>query len=267
MAAPERIILGSGYVHIGTFTKGQIIPNPEEFCQDSNKFAYISGGAELSYSSDFYEAKDDMGQVAKSIITNEDVTLKAGIMTFNGNTLDTLCDTARVSTRTNAIDGKTYKEVMVGGAGNQKAAKYVICFHHIDAADGDIYLMIVGQNQAGFSLKFAKDEATVVDAEFHALPMDGEGTLVKYTEEIKAEVVQYKVTQSYVHVTSDFTSPIIAAGADFEATLTADNGYTIGTPVVIMGGEVVADAWTAGTGKVEIENVSGDISITCTATE
>ena len=268
MAAPERIILGSGYIHVGLFTKGMIVPNPEDFCTDANKYAYISGGAELSYSSENYEAKDDMGQVAKSIITSEEVTLKSGIMTFSGNTLEVLCDTARVSTRESAVDGKTYREVRVGGTGNQKGDKYVICFHHIDNTDGDIYLMIVGQNQAGFTLSFKKDEATVVDAEFHALPLlDGDGTLVTYTEEVKGSTVTYNVTQNLSHVASSFTGRAVSSGSEFSATLTAAEGYTIGTPVIIMGGEVVADAWTSATGEVEIASVTGDISITATATE
>lgn len=183
-AEAERIILGSGYIHIETFTKGQAIPNPEDFCTDDTLFAYIKGGATLEYTPEFYEAKDDMGNVAKAVVTSEEATLKSGIMTFTGNTLAKLCDTARVSERESTVKGKKYRIVKVGGAGNAKGAKYVICFHHIDKVDGDIYLMIIGQNQAGFSLSFAKDTETVVDAEFHALPMDDEGTLIVYTEEI-----------------------------------------------------------------------------------
>ena len=182
MAAPERIILGSGYVHIGTFTKGQIIPNPEEFCQDSNKFAYISGGAELSYSSDFYEAKDDMGKVSKSRMTQEEATLKSGIMTFCGNTIEKLCETARVSSKT--VENKDYTVVKIGGIGNANGKRYVICFHHDDKEDGDIWVMIVGNNQAGFSMAFAKDKETVVDAEFKAMPNDEDGTLIIYEEEV-----------------------------------------------------------------------------------
>lgn len=267
MSAAERIILGSGYLHVATFTKGATIPNPEDFCVEDNKYAYISGGAELEYKPEFYEAKDDMGKVAKSVMTDEEATLKAGIMTFTGNTLDKLCDTARVTERDNAIDGKHYREVKVGGAGNAKGAKYVICFHHVDAVDGDIYLMIVGQNQAGFTLSFKKDEATVVDAEFHALPMDGEGTLIDYVEEVPNAVTTYTVTQTLSHVTSSFVGSEIEAGADFEATLTAAGGYTIGTPTVVMSGEVVSGAWDASTGKVTIENVSGNVSVTAVATE
>lgn len=183
-AEAERIILGSGYIHVQTFAKGQAIPNPEDFCTDDTLFAYIKGGATLEYAPEFYEAKDDMGNVAKSVVTSEEATLKSGIMTFTGNTLEKLCDTARVSERESTVKGKKYRIVKVGGAENAKGAKYVICFHHIDKVDGDIYLMIIGQNQAGFSLSFAKDTETVVDAEFHALPMDDEGTLIVYTEEI-----------------------------------------------------------------------------------
>lgn len=179
--APERIVLGSGYIHLATFTKGMTIPDPWEFCKDENRFSYISGGASLEYSSTYSEAKDDMGKVSKTIITEEEATLKTGLMTLDGNTIEKLCDTARVSTST---DGK-HRIVKIGGVGNRKGAKYVICFHHVDPVDGDIYIMIVGQNQAGFTFTFAKDDATVIDAEFKALPnLDGEGTLITYVEEI-----------------------------------------------------------------------------------
>lgn len=267
MSVAERIILGSGYLHVGTFQRGAIIPNPEDFCNENNKFAYISGGAEIEYKPEFYEAKDDMGKVAKSIITEEEATLKAGIMTFTGNTLDTLCDTARVTTRDSVVDGKKYREVKIGGAGNAKGAKYVICFHHIDAVDGDIFLMIVGQNQAGFTLGFKKDEATVVDAEFHALPMDGEGTLISYTEEIVGNVTTYQITQTLVHVTSDLVSKAIAEDGALEATVAAEAGYNMGDVIVTMGGEVIDGAYSAGSGKIEIAAVKGDVTITAVATK
>lgn len=179
--APERIILGSGYIHLQTFKAGMKIPDPWEFCTDENRFSYISGGASLEYSAEHSEATDDMGVVSKTILTTESVLLKTGLMTLDGNTIEKLCDTARVSI---SSDGK-YRIVKIGGVGNRKGAKYVICFHHVDPVDGDIYVMIIGQNQAGFTLQFVKDDATVVDVEFHALPnLDTEGTLVQYVEEV-----------------------------------------------------------------------------------
>lgn len=275
MSVAERIILGSGYLHLELFAKGQIIPNPEEFCKDTNLFAYISGGAELEYKPEYYEAKDDMGRVSKSRMTKEEATLKAGIMTFTGDTLEKLSDTARVSTRTNAVTGDKYKEVRVGGAGNQTGARYVICLHHVDEVDGDIYVMIVGQNQAGFTLGFKQDEATVVDAEFKCMPnLDGEGTLVLYAELTEkasptppTPTTTYTVTQNLTNVTSDFSDDSVEAGEALEVTLEADTGYTIGTPTVTMGGETVADAWNASTGKVTIASVSGAVVITASATE
>ena len=55
---------------------------------------------------------------------------------------------------------------------------------HKDSEDGDIRISIVGNNQAGFSFAFVADEATQVDVEFKAHPMDDEGTLIYYEEVI-----------------------------------------------------------------------------------
>lgn len=64
--------------------------------------------------------------------------------------------------------------------------RYVLCFHHVDAVDGDIWVMIVGNNQSGIELAFAKDKESVIDAEFKALPSDSDGTLITYIEEDKS---------------------------------------------------------------------------------
>ena len=61
--------------------------------------------------------------------------------------------------------------------------RFVLRFVHEDKAEGDIRITIVGSNEAGFEMAFAKDEETVIDAEFTAFPMDDEGTLLIYTEE------------------------------------------------------------------------------------
>lgn len=271
MKAPERIILGSGYIHLATFEKGAEIPEPQDFCTDDNRYSYIKNGASLEYSNEVQEAKDDMGKVSKVIITEETATLKAGLMTLTGNTIDKLCDTARVST---SEDGK-YRITKIGGIGNRKGAKYVICFHHVDPEDGDIYVMIVGQNQAGFTLQFAPADATVVDAEFKAMPnLDSEGTLIKFVEEIKGEQpdppapTTYSLTQNLTNVTSDVTATSINEGDALEATLTADSGYTIDSVTVTMSDtDITATAWDSATSKVTIAEVTGNVVITATATE
>lgn len=272
--APERIILGSGYIHLAVFQKGQTIPEPQKFCTEKNRYSYIKNGATLEYTNEIQEAKDDMGKVSKTIIISEEVTLKAGLMTLIGDTIEKLCDTARVSTST---DGK-YRITKIGGIGNRKGAKYVICFHHVDPEDGDIWVMIVGQNQAGFTLSFAPSDATVVDAEFKAMPdLDSEGTLVNYVEEIldyqapdpEQEPVRktYNVEQNLTNVQSTFSGGTINEGGSFSAALTADGGYTILTPTIIMGGtDIGSTAWEASSGTVTVGEVTGNIIITATAT-
>lgn len=177
----KRITLGSGNNYIMEFT-GETIPEIEDICKEENLIGYISGGATLEYKPTYYTAKDDTGVCEKTILTDEEVLFKTGVLTFNGNTLSKLCSTGRV---TDSSDGKT-RTVLIGGVKNSDGKKYVICFHHHDPIDGDIWVIIVGQNQSGFSLAFAKDKETVIDAEFKALSQDNDGTLIKYIEEIKS---------------------------------------------------------------------------------
>lgn len=173
----ERIVLGSGKLYITEFD-GKTVPELEELCKDENILGYIKGGATLSYTPTFLEVKDDLGTHTKTIITEEEAALTSGIMTFDGDTLKTLCETARVE----EDKAKGLRIVKFGGIGNASGKRYVICFHHEDKIDGDIDVIIVGKNTAGFSLAFAKDAETVIDAEFKALAQDNEGTLIKYIE-------------------------------------------------------------------------------------
>lgn len=172
----EKIVLGSGKLYTAVFN--ETIPTAETLEVEANLLGLISGGATLEYKPKFYEATDDLGLVSKTILTEEEVTMKSGIMTWCGKTLEKLCATARV---TEAAGKRTVK---IGGISNQDGKQYVIRFVHEDAMDGDIRVTIVGNNQAGFSFKFVKDKETIVDAEFKAAPLDSEGTLIIYEEDI-----------------------------------------------------------------------------------
>lgn len=173
----DRITLGSGKLYFQEF-EGEIPPN-ETIETEKNRIGSISGGATLEYKPTFYEAKDDLGTVVKTIITEEEALLKSGIMTFNGNTLNVLCETGRVS----EDKMKKTRTVKIGGTKNASGKSYVIHFVHEDPVDGDIRVTIVGKNQSGFTLAFAKDKETVIDAEFKAMPHDSDGTLIIYQEE------------------------------------------------------------------------------------
>ncbi|WP_300380076.1 hypothetical protein [Clostridium sp.] len=177
--AGEKIVLGSGKLYTMIFEAG-VIPTDIIIETDANLLGLIQGGATLEYKPKFYEANDDLGIVSKVILTEEEVTMKSGIMTWCGKTLDKLCSTARV------VEAAGKRTVKIGGVGNQDGKQYVIWFVHKDTIDGDIRVTIVGNNQAGFSFKFLKDKETVIDTEFKAMPLDKEGTKIIYEEDIPA---------------------------------------------------------------------------------
>ena len=91
-----------------------------------------------------------------------------------------MCSTARVT------EEGGIRKVKIGGVGNHNGKSYALCFHHVDKIDGDVWVVVRAVNQGGFSLAFAKDKETVIDAEFKCLPQDTEGTLIEYVEEIAA---------------------------------------------------------------------------------
>ena len=186
MSDKEKITLGSGKLYTAVFTGA--IPTNELLEVDTNLLGLIEGGAAIEYKPKFVTVTDDLGLVSKTILTEEEAMMKSGIMTWNGNTLAKVCNTARVSetAAVGAVPGK--RIVKIGGIGNQDGKQYVIRFVHLDPVDGDVRVTIVGSNQAGFKMAFTKDKATIVDAEFKAEPNDAQGTLIIYEESISAVV-------------------------------------------------------------------------------
>lgn len=172
----ERITLGSGKLYCMLFT-GEI-PEDTEIETENNQLAHIKGGASVEYTAETYTAKDDLGVVSKTKLTNEDVILKAGLLTWCAKTLKKLSSTARVTEDTRK------RTVKIGGIKNQTDEKYLIRFLHEDEEDGDIRVTIVGKNEAGFSFSFAKDAESTIEPQFKAHPMDKEGTLLIFDEEI-----------------------------------------------------------------------------------
>lgn len=177
----ETITLGSGKLYSIEY-KGTI-PSNEELEKVENILGYIQKGASLDYKPEFYEAEDDLGIVKKQILTKEEVTFKSGILTWNAETLKKLVATGRITEDAK----KGMRTIKIGGINNNDGKQYIFHFVHEDKKDGNVRITIVGQNTAGFSLAFAKDAETVIDAEIKALPNDNEGTLIIFQEEYTPE--------------------------------------------------------------------------------
>lgn len=173
----DNITLGSGKVYIEEYDATAGMPEVDEICVEENRLGWVQGGAELSYTAELHEEKDDLGMVSKVVVNSEEAILKLGMLTFNGDTLAKLADRCKVTT---AAGKRTIK---IGGAGNAQGKEWVVCFHQEDPVDGDIWILIRGTNQAGFTLTYAVDGATKVEPEFKAKVQDSDGTLVTYIEE------------------------------------------------------------------------------------
>ena len=170
------ITLGSGKLYMEAFSS--TMPTKDDVCVDANLAGYIKGGASLEYTEETYEEKDDLGYVSKIITTSEEALLKAGLLTWNGETLQKLIDHCK---STSASGLRTTK---IGGKGNEQGGYYAICFHHEDEIDGDVWVLIKGRNTAGVTIKFSPDEGSAIEPEFKAMPHDTDGTLIELIEEI-----------------------------------------------------------------------------------
>lgn len=218
-------ILGSGHLRVAEIDEKNIPKTEDEWVQFLNNFikekdvlGRIKGGASLDYTTEKTEDQDDLGYVIIEIIKKEKVELKSGMMTWDGETLETLCATARV--KTDPATGIT--TIKIGGLGNQNNKRYIICFEHYSHL---FRVAIIGKNNDGFSISFEQDKATVIDAVFRAEAMDDDGTLViiqdfrNATEEAKAELLK-----SISSSASEQTTPENSAASGTESTSTAFDG-------------------------------------------
>lgn len=253
MSEKEKIKLGSGHIYVAEYNN--TMPTDVELETESNRLGFIQSGAVITYKPTFYEVKDDIGRIDEIYITEEEITLKTGILTWNGDTLEFLCSTARVS------EAGGVRTVKIGGLHNDNHKKYVIRFVHISGA---VRTTIIGSNQAGFELAFAKDKETVINAEFKALKeLDSDGTKLIYSEtlsplegltvtSIAAEVngkstitIAESLTEgnSFVYKVAPTIAVDVIYGQDltFWASLISGNDYKIKTGDYITVAEITAD--------------------------
>lgn len=185
MSETKRIIIGSCRIYFDEFTGA--LPNFEELktkiCVEEKVLGLVKNGASVEYTPTFYEAKDDLGLYSETYLTEEEAKVKSGIMTINQDVIKTMTATGRAALTENS----KYRIIKIGGITNDNGKSYVIVLHHQDKKKGDIWVIIVGKNHSGFTLSFAKNQETVIDAEFKCSAQDNEGTLIQYVEEIKTE--------------------------------------------------------------------------------
>lgn len=191
-----KVALGSGFLYYKEFEDD--IPTGakeaakffEEIAVEENRLGLIQSGCTVSYTTETYDVTDDNGEFLETVVTNDDATLKSGILTWDGNTLAILCSTARVTDDSDS----GMRIVKIGGVKNDSGKKYVIVFKH---RKGDRFVAIVGSNTAGLTLEFMKDKETVQNAEFKASAMDSDGTKIIYFEKNAVATVSAYMNDDY----------------------------------------------------------------------
>lgn len=81
-------------------------------------------------------------------------------------------------------------------------------------------------------------------------------------------VTSYTVKNTMTNAKTNNTINIVTEGSAYSATITANEGYTLSSVTVTMGGtDITATAWNSSTGMITIQSVTGNIVITAIATE
>lgn len=183
MAAERKhsFLLGSGLLYVMEYS-GTIPTDIGDIETEENRFGLVSGGAALEYKPTFYGVNDDLGYVKEQILTAEEVTLKSGLLFPNAKFIEKAAPTASITEDTAAGTRTTE----IGGLSNISGKSYLIRFVHKSAVDPSkgFRVTIVGTNQSGFSLSFAKDKESITDMEWSAKPLNDEGRLIRIEESI-----------------------------------------------------------------------------------
>jgi len=175
----EEIILGSGDLYIVEFT-GEI-PDDTTIEADANRAGNIKGGATLEYSTESQTVQDDKGRVKKTIITQETVLFKTGLITWAKHYIQALIQTARLDETTK----QGHRLFKLGGLANLSKKRYLWRFVHTRDDGRKLRVTVTGKNTGTISLAFQSEEATQCDAEITADTLDKEGTLVILDDELE----------------------------------------------------------------------------------
>lgn len=160
----NQIVLGSGTLYIAPYVRATGIPEHATLEVEANQMGFIKGGASVEYKPTEYEIFDDAYNVHNRYVISEEVTFKSGVLTWDLAALkkltakNTYADNSTLGTRT----------LTLGGQGARLMDEYVIRFVHTYSDGNKLRVTLVGTPSNGFSLAFAPDKETVIDAEFKA---------------------------------------------------------------------------------------------------
>lgn len=254
MGEKSKYALGSVTAYYKEFDG--TVPAYSDMAVDGNILTRVKNGASVEYTADSFDDSDDLGYVKVNNVTKEDIKLKLGAMTFNGETLSILSQTGRTTVE-NGI-----RKTKIGGLSNQSNKKYCVLCVHKDDTLGDIRLWIVGKNTSGFTLTFAQDAITVLDIEFAASAIDDDGTLLIYEEIVPLTITGIsstafdKKTANQDDITATVNEGITSIKNGSNA-LTVTTHYTVGDDDTLTIKKEYLATLNVGTVTLDVEGENG----------
>lgn len=207
----SNVILGSGDLYIGTVDPSA---TEDQITAALQNVGSISGGAVLTYKPKFYDIVSANRGTIASFKTDEEVTFKSGILTWNLENIEKL---SAAYFSEDSVKGT--RRVGIGGMKNVPI-NYLRFIH--TKPDGKTLTVNIfkAQSQGGFDLTFDSEKETILDAEFKALAVINktDGNLVEIIEEVGATPVPNvtSITPTTVTVAS-MPAMIRVVGTGFES--------------------------------------------------
>ncbi len=156
----DEIIFGAGELYMYEFA-GKEIPPHETIETDDHNVGHCSGGFSAEYKPDRYDIKNQYGNTVKTVIKNEEITAKTGILSWD------LSKLALLSTAVFAEDAATgTRKLTFRGKGALR--NVMVRFVHTKDDGRKLRFTMIGQGGNGFSLQFGENELTV-DATLNAI--------------------------------------------------------------------------------------------------
>lgn len=161
MEKKDEILLGACDVYMYEFT-GAELPEHATIETKENNVGHCSGGFTVNYKPTKYDVKNQYGQIVKSAVTEEEVSAKTGILSWN------LKNLALFSTAVLTEDKEQKKRTLVF-TGEGKALRTVLLRAvHTKENGKKIRFTMIGQGGSGFAIAWENKEVTV-DAELTAV--------------------------------------------------------------------------------------------------
>ncbi|EHR1328800.1 TPA: hypothetical protein ACF2DS_002371 [Clostridium perfringens] len=154
----EEILLGAGDVYMMPFS-GKTLPEDNVIEAEENNVGNCSGGFKIDYKPKLYDVKNQYGQVVKRFITDEQVSAKTGIITWDMKKLAML-STAKI------IEDKQKgtRKLRFGTAGGELPCVLLRFIHK----NSGLKFTMIGQGGQGFGLDFG-DKETTINAELQGV--------------------------------------------------------------------------------------------------